>query len=1053
MGGGAPMRQKKSIKSEQSIDLRGPMEVDGSVKSMASVTLNGDISVRDRIEAYGDLSLSGNLNCSGKIKSMGNVKISGSAVCADKVKIFGKLKINGTLEVAGDLEVWGALTINGYLKCRTLTAYASLTTVGDQSWYETEHGEKIHGAKLVQRSNYPLRPDAEAADISEEAISPRNPVPSTSIEQAIQSIINPLDLRADPDAQATVSDFLDFTEYLPADIMRSLTQIGQLDQTYIDASAKVHDLTKLWGQLPTLSPGERPCGPVELRAQISETMQYAMNSRIYSQAEAQRMTENVNRHYNRAKTILAKLQTMFENYPPPEEQKSPVAAKSPQMSRAPKITLRVDGEKTRRPRVPRITVPGEVLAPYELNYDAYTTGSDSSSEEEDDDEVSSSRVTPAPHARIKVVRAAGSRPPKSGGRSGRARASVPPSGAPVQLSTSQQLAQLAPPPENAVPGSADAPWCQLTPFELARLRKRMKKNAAWTPSDTMVARELSALGRGVEAFKKAKAKAEEEGIVFEGQMPVPSIDPETGEKRLPPGALTSEALTSDDKAISNRGMKLNEAKKLKREMLAKMAAEEAEQSAKSFEMMARAIMSDAAPPIVQDQPSRTTSRSKAAKKRKRDSVPEGDAEKPEAANTQAQRPQFKRTKTETPVPPPLLTSGSSLAVPPQETAVQPQRAAGGSTVLHSTTPIPLPVHALDQCITAKAGSVTSATSPAGSIAGPSNTSTIAPLKLPTSETPIPLPIISPTKKSATPILPPVRETRKAPPRAANQDSQQQQQQQKDNQTLHPPKTLTSRTASPELTSPKPDPDAQAAAAPPLAQQTTTTTTITRRPASRGKATSQEPSGPPPAPAITSLAADRPRRTKDNNIASSIVANPLPSSSSSSSAAAGKPAQHHHHHSKRTGKRPAPGVISRTNSGGNSAVGTRKAAPRKKAAASSTRSSTKKEEANNLLGEVEVDDEGNVIDDDEPRYCRCNRVSFGTMIQCDNVDVSKSLVIVESSFSPSKLKIQHCEKEWFHLECVGLEDIPARTTKWFCPDCRKKLGLGERGEVTARGVRA
>lgn len=51
-----------------------------------------------------------------------------------------------------------------------------------------------------------------------------------------------------------------------------------------------------------------------------------------------------------------------------------------------------------------------------------------------------------------------------------------------------------------------------------------------------------------------------------------------------------------------------------------------------------------------------------------------------------------------------------------------------------------------------------------------------------------------------------------------------------------------------------------------------------------------------------------------------------------------------------------------------------------------------------------------------------------------------------------LDIQHCEREWFHLECVGLEDIPARTTKWYCPDCRKVLNIGERGEVNARGVR-
>lgn len=72
---------------------------------------------------------------------------------SDKVKIFGKLKINGTFIVNAPVEVWGALTINGYLKCQSLTAYASLTTVGDQSWYETEEGEVVHGAKLIQRNN------------------------------------------------------------------------------------------------------------------------------------------------------------------------------------------------------------------------------------------------------------------------------------------------------------------------------------------------------------------------------------------------------------------------------------------------------------------------------------------------------------------------------------------------------------------------------------------------------------------------------------------------------------------------------------------------------------------------------------------------------------------------------------------------------------------------------------------------------------------------------------------------------------------------------------
>lgn len=881
-----------------------------------------------------------------------------------------------------------------------------------------------------------VRPDMD------EAISPRQTAPS--IEQTIQSIgainppINSLDMRADPDAQATVSDFLDFTEYLPADMTRSLTLIGKLDQTYHDASAKVHELTTLWGRLPNLPAAERT-SPVELRAQISENLQQALNSRVYSLAEAQRMAENVNRHYTRAKTILTKLETMLENYPTAEEQKSPVTTKSPQMSRAPKITLRVDGQKPRRPAVPRITVPGEVLAPYELNYDAYMTGTDSSSDEEDDDDEGlSNRLTPAPQARIKVVKV--SRTPKLG-RGPRPRTSVPPPNLPgAGLSTSAAMAQLAPPPENAVIGSSDAPWGQLTPYELARLRKRMKKNAAWTPSDTMVARELSALGRGVEAFKAAKQKAEEEGRVFEGKMPVPTLDPDTGEKRMPLGALTLEALTSDEKNLSNRGMKLNEAKKLKRELLAKMAAEEAEESARRFDAIAKTLMSDAPPPNVQDQSAKAAGKAKAQKKRKRDSVPDADAEKPEGTTMQPQRPQFKRTKTETPVPPPLLTPGASQ-VPSQETpGPHPQRASTAG-IIHSTTPIPLPIHGQDQSITAKsATSVASATSPASSITGAGNN--LAPVKLSATETPIPPPVLSP-KKSMTPILPPARETR------MSQAARTQQQ-----QTTGPATTavLPSRSASPDIT-PKPDPDAPststaaATTTPPTTappSSTATTTVTTRRPASRGKATSQEPPQP-------SLAADRPRRAStarntpaperaatmgmtEGSSATGTASSPLAATGALSAAAQGAAtttastagaaaaaaagattaaaaaaaAAAARAPSKRT-KRPAPGIISRTNSGGNSAVGMRKAAPRKKRAGGNKIRDGKsggagiagaggagggpgnggaagQGAAGDVL-EVEVDDEGNVIDPDEPRYCLCNRVSFGTMIQCDNVDVS------------------------------------------------------------------
>lgn len=49
---------------------------------------------------------------------------------------------------------------------------------------------------------------------------------------------------------------------------------------------------------------------------------------------------------------------------------------------------------------------------------------------------------------------------------------------------------------------------------------------------------------------------------------------------------------------------------------------------------------------------------------------------------------------------------------------------------------------------------------------------------------------------------------------------------------------------------------------------------------------------------------------------------------------------------------------------------------------------------------------------ETLYCYCNRISFGEMIGCDS---------------------ETCEREWFHLGCVGLTKPPGG--EWFCEDCR------------------
>jgi hypothetical protein len=71
---------------------------------------------------------------------------------------------------------------------------------------------------------------------------------------------------------------------------------------------------------------------------------------------------------------------------------------------------------------------------------------------------------------------------------------------------------IEPPPADSVKGDEHLPWLQLNAYELALLRKRIKKNATWSPSDTMIARELKQLGRGIDNYRAAMAKAEAEGL-------------------------------------------------------------------------------------------------------------------------------------------------------------------------------------------------------------------------------------------------------------------------------------------------------------------------------------------------------------------------------------------------------------------------------------------------------------------------------------------------------------------------------------------------------------
>ena len=69
-------------------------------------------------------------------------------------------------------------------------------------------------------------------------------------------------------------------------------------------------------------------------------------------------------------------------------------------------------------------------------------------------------------------------------------------------------------------------------------------------------------------------------------------------------------------------------------------------------------------------------------------------------------------------------------------------------------------------------------------------------------------------------------------------------------------------------------------------------------------------------------------------------------------------------------------------------------------------------------------------DTPPTYCYCGGPEFGRMLACDNKD---------------------CSIEWFHIECLELEESMIPKGKWYCPDCKKnpKFCRGSKGKGKAK----
>lgn len=724
----------------------------------------------------------------------------------------------------------------------------------------------------------------------------------------------------DPDAQATVTDFLDYTEYLPSDLVRSLTLIGKLDASYLASADEVHGLAKNYGSLPSM-PHSKRLNAQRLRHQISYKLDHAVNARESSYAEASRLYDVVDRHFNRLTSIISKLHSLPK---PPSRDPTPVPQlKSPQASRLrtslkgpidstgpPRIHLRLEGPRAAtsggkasanahapRYRSRKITVPGEVLPPPNPDSPPPTTDSEWESVPPSPIPMPTSRVgassrsRPSKPGRIRPPKAPKpprsripkiSRPPRPPGAMGTNVHS-----AVAGISTSNALSLLSPPPPDAKPGSEHAPWMRLTEWEMAKLRKRMKKNAIWSPSETMIRRELSDAGRGPENYRSTKSRADALGEEF---IDADKIATSAPGKQLAPGEISADSLGLEETQLSNRGMKLNEAKKLKRETVAReqaaMAAAEAEQAAKRLGDIGSTFRSLFTKPVVA--PSENVIVSTGHLRGGKDTAMvkgiETEKEK-DAAKTPAKKRKRDATTPKQVEPQPQIEKVPSPAKPTHKKRriIQPLPALLDTTTNTTTTTIPLAA-------------------------------------------PAPSP-----KKRSTP----------APQVASNVETR------KTSATSSRPRRLSLALKGP--------------APPPEIHKTPT------RPASR-VASRRASSGPPPGPA----GRDGLRRRS-----ATPARPPTPIITAAS----------------RRSKRPAPGLVTSIQDDGPAvSVGRRKNAPRKRGSAAAANAkkaaegaATAKEKEEEAKAEEEA--AGEDIDPNEPRYCVCGDVSFGTMICCENTDVS------------------------------------------------------------------
>lgn len=765
----------------------------------------------------------------------------------------------------------------------------------------------------------------------------------------------------DPDISATLSDFLTYTEHLPSAVIRSMTLIESLNHKAASLQKQIHDLLTTYSTLPTTmaaAGGAQVPDPVQMRRDISHAYEKLEECKRMSAAEAARIEDMVTRDGRRLHLVSQKLKALPK--PPSRDPTPDTILDSPHLKRNAHAQLSAH-RTTTAPRVrnrDKVMVPGEVLPP---------PNPDSPPASEPDDWQSLPPPSPREQrksiARQKTPKAP--RRPKATGEKVQKTPRQRPPGTPgtnahsavAGISTSNAIMALTKPPPDAVVGSKWLPWKRLTEFELAILRKRMKKNAAWRPSPAMRNRELRNLGRGLQAMDEARAEADRTGSLFVDEGDDAWQDPTqtsiSGEQAAEMNAILGpeREQPDGDEALINRGMRLNEAKKLKRE---RQKAEELVHQAQPPDQINAAPQehqtnSNLAKPKQDDKKLEHKNRSQAASKEDVSPIQGLDTQQDPKEDTQP-APQKTPARKKADGKKAAGVTEPELEKPDvAEVSENPQPLVGEASrpATRSSTPKPLrprsPTQPLVESTTKKRKR--DATPP------PPPPLLVSADHVASSSDPPTAPLVVPEKKKLR---------------------------------LNPP-------APPAHTS---DPSSAVGT---LAPASAPSPRISTRPRSQRTSIAPEQAPAPPTPSATRLSKDKPtiiiRRPKAASAEPSIRKSARRASNASlpgggneksteSSATQSTPPEQADNGSSarpKRNKRPVPGVVAADDDGSAKVIiGKRKKPPTKRLLSNPQAKGSTKKEGTPAVSAAEEE-----IDPDEVRYCICGDVSWGTMIACDN----------------------------------------------------------------------